>query len=68
MGFNALIHAHRSDLVNYSALDTRNHIDNLNNAFKIAHEQLGIARILDAEGLLFIWRFRNELGDSVTFF
>lgn len=54
MGFNALIHAHRSDLVNYSALDTRNHIDNLNNAFKIAHEQLGIARILDAEGLLFI--------------
>lgn len=50
MGFNALIHAHRPDLVDYRSLDTRNYLENLNNAFKIAHEDLGVARILDAEG------------------
>ncbi|KAK4313156.1 hypothetical protein Pmani_015473 [Petrolisthes manimaculis] len=49
MGFNALIHAHRPDIIDYSSLVQKNHIDNLNNAFDVAQNELGIARILDAE-------------------
>ncbi|XP_066955513.1 spectrin beta chain, non-erythrocytic 5 isoform X7 [Macrobrachium rosenbergii] len=49
MGFNALIHAHRPDIIDYNSLIQKNHIDNLNNAFDVAHNELGIAKILDAE-------------------
>ncbi|XP_063234159.1 spectrin alpha chain, non-erythrocytic 1 isoform X2 [Bacillus rossius redtenbacheri] len=49
LGFNALIHAHRPDLINFSALHPNRHIDNLNNAFDIANNELGIPRLLDAE-------------------
>ena len=59
MGFNALIHSHRPDLVDYQSLNPQQPIENLNNAFKIAHEDLGIASILDAEGnsisLRYLW-------------
>lgn len=50
LGFNALIHSHRPDLINYNALDPKDHIGNLNNAFNVAENKLGIARLLDAEG------------------
>jgi hypothetical protein len=50
LGFNALIHAHRPDLINFSALQPSRHIENLNNAFDIANNELGIPRLLDAEG------------------
>lgn len=50
MGFNALIHAHRPDLIDYDALQPADHIDNLNNAFNVAQRELGIPRLLDAEG------------------
>ncbi|GIY06493.1 hypothetical protein CDAR_514752 [Caerostris darwini] len=49
LGFNALIHSHRPDLINYPALHNNNHIQNLNNAFDIAQKELGIPRLLDAE-------------------
>ncbi|KAF6212345.1 hypothetical protein GE061_012867 [Apolygus lucorum] len=49
MGFNALIHSHRPDLMDFSALQPQKHIDNLNNAFDIAHTELGIPKLLDAE-------------------
>ncbi|XP_063863705.1 spectrin alpha chain-like isoform X25 [Scylla paramamosain] len=49
LGFNALIHAHRPDIIDYSSLIQKNHIDNLNNAFTVAETHLGIASILDAE-------------------
>ncbi|XP_076359799.1 spectrin beta chain, non-erythrocytic 5 kst [Tachypleus tridentatus] len=49
LGFNALIHAHRPDLINFRALQPHDHIDNLNNAFDIAQRELGIPRLLDAE-------------------
>ncbi|KAI8788511.1 spectrin alpha chain, non-erythrocytic 1 [Biomphalaria glabrata] len=49
LGFNALIHAHRPDLINYDRLDPAEHINNLNNAFNVADKQLGIPKILDAE-------------------
>jgi len=50
LGFNALIHAHRPDLINYDGLNPADHIGNLNNAFNVAEDKLGIARLLDAEG------------------
>lgn len=49
LGFNALIHAHRPDIIDYNSLQAKNHIQNLNNAFNVAHDELGIAKILDAE-------------------
>ncbi|XP_015599750.1 spectrin beta chain, non-erythrocytic 1 isoform X3 [Cephus cinctus] len=49
LGFNALIHAHRPDLVNWAELQQNKHIDNLNYAFDVANAELGIPRLLDAE-------------------
>ena len=51
LGFNALIHAHRPDLIDYDTLVPTRHIDNLNNAFDVAEKDLGIPRLLDAEGI-----------------
>ena len=52
LAFNALIHKHRPDLLQYDALSqnpsTENAIKNLETGFKKA-EQLGIARLLDPE-------------------
>jgi spectrin beta len=49
LAFNALIHKHRPDLVNYAQLAKNNAAQNLNNAFTIADRQLGIARLLEPE-------------------
>lgn len=51
LGFNALIHAHRPELIDYDSLVPSRHIENLNNAFDIANAELGIPRLLDAEGI-----------------
>ncbi|KAH6925476.1 hypothetical protein HPB50_005725 [Hyalomma asiaticum] len=51
MGFNALIHSHRPDLIDYGALEPSDHIENLNNAFNVAQRELGIPRLLDAEDI-----------------
>ena len=50
LGFNALIHAHRPDIIEYNRLNPSDHISNLNNAFTIADNKLGIHPLLDAEG------------------
>jgi len=55
LGFNALIHAHRPDLINYDGLNPAEHVANLNNAFMVAEDKLGIARLLDAEGFYVIF-------------
>lgn len=65
LGFNALIHAHRPDIIDYSSLVQKNHIDNLNNAFDVAQNELGIARILDAEGVYTCLESQN-IEDNVT--
>ena len=49
LGFNALIHSHRPDLINFNMLDKDDHIGNLRNAFDIAEKHLGIPKLLDAE-------------------
>ena len=49
LGFNALIHAHRPDLIDYDALHPEDHQGNLNNAFCVARQELDIPKILDAE-------------------
>ncbi|KAK6758912.1 hypothetical protein RB195_016254 [Necator americanus] len=49
LAFNALIHAHRPELLNFNALNPNDHIGNLNNAFDVAEKKLEIARLLDAE-------------------
>ena len=54
LGFNALIHNHRPDLINFEALHPTRPIDNLNNAFNVADNELGINRLLDAEGRLVV--------------
>lgn len=51
LAFNALIHVHRPDLIDYGRLDSSNHIWNLNNAFNVAESKLGIRRLLDAEDI-----------------
>ncbi|XP_041968361.1 spectrin beta chain, non-erythrocytic 2 isoform X3 [Aricia agestis] len=49
LGFNALIHAHRPDLFRWSEVPTADHVETLNHAFDVAHNNLGIPRLLDAE-------------------
>nr|CAD7399976.1 unnamed protein product [Timema cristinae] len=49
LAFNALLHSHRPDLINYEALQPRQHRQNLNNAFDVANTILGVPKILDAE-------------------
>ena len=47
--FNALIHSHMPDLINFNKLDKDDRIGNLRNAFDIAEKHLGIPKLLDAE-------------------
>lgn len=56
LAFNAIIHKHRPDLIEYSKLDKENPTRNCNNAFGIAERELKIARLLDAEGGRRWWR------------
>ena len=42
----------RPDLIKYEQLKSTQPITNLNNAFDVAERELGIARLLDAEGKL----------------
>ncbi|XP_068689103.1 spectrin beta chain-like isoform X1 [Montipora foliosa] len=49
LAFNALLHKHRPDVINYGMLRPNQHEANLNNAFNVAEESLGITKLLDAE-------------------
>ena len=49
LAFNALIHAHRSDLIDFPSLGQGDAQANLNNAFTVAESTLGIDKLLDAE-------------------
>ena len=43
--------SYRPDLINYDELKATQPLTNLNNAFDVAEKELGIARLLDAEGV-----------------
>ncbi|XP_067895807.1 spectrin beta chain, non-erythrocytic 5 isoform X2 [Heterodontus francisci] len=49
LAFNALIHAHRPDLINYKCLKPNQAKRNLANAFNVAEEMLDIPKLLDPE-------------------
>ncbi|XP_064119290.1 spectrin beta chain-like isoform X5 [Macrobrachium nipponense] len=49
LAFNAIIHKHRPDLIQYEKLSRSNPIYNLNNAFNTAENKLGLTKLLDAE-------------------
>ncbi|KAM8915258.1 spectrin beta chain, erythrocytic isoform 1-T2 [Spinachia spinachia] len=49
MAFNALIHKHRPDLVDYDHLKRSNPTHNLHSAFNVAEQQLGVTKLLDPE-------------------
>ena len=48
----AIIHAHRPDLINFSALKSEEGIDNLQLAFDVAHKEFDVAKLLDAEDIV----------------
>ncbi|PIK36831.1 beta chain spectrin-like protein [Apostichopus japonicus] len=50
LAFNALVHKHRPDLIQYEKLTKANPVENLNNAFNAAEHNLGISKLLDTEG------------------
>ncbi|KAJ6242462.1 alpha-actinin [Anaeramoeba flamelloides] len=52
LGFCALIHKHRPDLIDYESLDPKNKEENLNLAFDIAENELGLPKFLDAEDMI----------------
>ncbi|XP_041352153.1 dystrophin-like isoform X2 [Gigantopelta aegis] len=49
LAFNALIHKFRPELFEYDSLLVKTNNDNLEHAFRVAKDQLGIDRLLDAE-------------------
>ncbi|KAM0679701.1 alpha-actinin [Glugoides intestinalis] len=53
LGFNAIIHKFRPKLVpDFFSLDSRNGIENCENAFKIAEEYLEIPKLFDPEDII----------------
>ncbi|XP_052133456.1 spectrin beta chain [Frankliniella occidentalis] len=49
LAFNAIIHKHRADLIQFDKLSKSNAMYNLNNAFNVAEDKLGLLKLLDAE-------------------
>lgn len=49
LAFNAIIHKHRPDLIQFDKLTKNNAMYNLNNAFNVAEDKLGLTKLLDAE-------------------
>ncbi|MCI4391085.1 hypothetical protein PGIGA_G00130240 [Pangasianodon gigas] len=52
LAFNALIHRHRPELINYDKLRKDDPVTNLNNAFEVAEKYLDIPKMLDAEDIV----------------
>ena len=51
LAFCALVHCHRPDLLDYTALDQAQRRDNITLAFRVAAEGIGIPQLLDVEDI-----------------
>ncbi|XP_061600718.1 LOW QUALITY PROTEIN: spectrin beta chain, non-erythrocytic 1-like [Cololabis saira] len=51
MAFNAILHKHRPDLIDFDKLKKSNAHHNLQNAFNLAEQHLGLTKLLDAEDI-----------------
>uniref|UniRef100_A0A8C4YQ64 Spectrin beta, non-erythrocytic 4 n=1 Tax=Gopherus evgoodei TaxID=1825980 RepID=A0A8C4YQ64_9SAUR len=49
LAFNALIHRHRPEIIDFSKLSKSNATYNLQQAFNVAEQQLGVTKLLDPE-------------------
>lgn len=49
LAFCALLDIHRPDLIDYDSLDKSDHRGNMQLAFDLAHEEIGIPKLLDVE-------------------
>eukprot|EP00050_Salpingoeca_kvevrii_P008102 m.300739 g.300739 ORF g.300739 m.300739 type:complete len:2210 (+) comp14529_c0_seq1:115-6744(+) len=52
LAFNAIIHKHRPDLFDFDKLDPANAYFNLEHAFKVAEEELGLVQLLDPQDVI----------------
>ncbi|MEJ1273552.1 hypothetical protein NN561_004420 [Cricetulus griseus] len=50
LAFNAIVHKHRPDLLDFESLKKCNAHYNLQNAFNLAEKELGLTKLLDPEG------------------
>ncbi|XP_016897058.2 spectrin family protein isoform X2 [Cynoglossus semilaevis] len=49
LAFNAIVHKHRPDLINFDNLKRSNAHYNLQNAFNVAEKEMGVTKLLDPE-------------------
>jgi len=52
LAFNAIIHKHRPDLIDFESLKKSSPMENLNNAFNVAEQELGLSKLLDPEDIV----------------
>lgn len=71
VAFHSVIHAIRPDLVDMDVVKTRSNRENLEEAFSVAEDELGIPRLLDPEGTAtsfqHSWHVANCLVEKYKF-
>jgi len=67
LAFNGLIHRFHPDWLDYDSLKKDNAIANLNQAFALAEERLGIPKLMDAEDLV-VYADEKSIMTYVSFY
>uniref|UniRef100_A0A8C1FJ13 Spectrin beta chain n=1 Tax=Cyprinus carpio carpio TaxID=630221 RepID=A0A8C1FJ13_CYPCA len=65
LAFNAIVHKHRPDLMDFDNLKRSNAHYNLQNAFNVAEKELGLTKLLDPEGEIHIWILKHQIYVNV---